>query len=214
MSHLLPTWSLLSSFLVASVVLAITPGPGVIYIVSLTLAHGRTTGLVSALGVALGNLGNALAASLGLAALMAVSSTVFSMVQYIGAAYLLYLGLQLWFKQPLSTATANTLSQHNRPQKVFMDGVIVALFNPKTTLFYAAFLPQFLTYTINPMAQSLLLASLFIFICMITDSCYALAASHYTTRLNRWLQHKRLGQRISGSLLIGLGIFTASYRAR
>src|SRR3972149_506967 len=95
MTDLFPPSALFSAFLLASVVLAVTPGPGVLYIVTRSLVQGRRSGLVSVAGVALGNLGNALAASVGLAALFAVSSVAFSVVKYAGAFYLVYLGVQM-----------------------------------------------------------------------------------------------------------------------
>ena len=94
MSELMPAAPLLAGFLLASFVLAITPGPGVMYIVARSLAEGRAAGLASVAGVALGNLGNAIGASLGLAALFAVSSIAFTLVKYAGAAYLIYLGVR------------------------------------------------------------------------------------------------------------------------
>lgn len=214
MTPLLPSWPLLSTFLLSSLVLALTPGPGVIYIVSVTLAHGRSIGLVSAVGVGLGNLVNALAAILGVAALMALSSTLIKIVQYIGAAYLLYLGGQLWLSKPTSTSHTPSLPLQKTPQSAFWDGFIVALLNPKTTLFYAAFLPQFLTQTNTPVLPGLVLASLFILICITTDSLYALVASQYVSRFKQGFRHHYLSQRLSGSLLIVLGIVTASYRIR
>ena len=92
--NFLPSGSLLSAFLLASLVLAIIPGPAVLYIVTRSLVQGRRSGLTSVVGVALGNLGNAIGASLGLAALFAVSSVAFTVVKYAGAAYLVYLGVQ------------------------------------------------------------------------------------------------------------------------
>jgi threonine/homoserine/homoserine lactone efflux protein len=95
MTNLFPPWPLFSAFVLASLVLAVTPGPGVFYIVTRSIVQGRRSGLVSVAGVALGNLGNALAASVGLAALFAVSSLAFTTVKYAGALYLAYLGVQM-----------------------------------------------------------------------------------------------------------------------
>src|SRR5882672_9084362 len=94
MQHVLPSWPLLSAFLVASFVLAVTPGPGVFYIVTRSVMQGRRHGIASVLGVALGNLGNAVGASIGLAALFAISTLAFTAVKYAGALYLVYLGIQ------------------------------------------------------------------------------------------------------------------------
>ncbi|GAA4409856.1 LysE family transporter [Quisquiliibacterium transsilvanicum] len=106
MTELFPPWPLFSAFLLASFVLAVTPGPGVLYIVTRSLVQGRRCGLVSVAGVALGNLGNALAASAGLAALFAVSSLAFSVVKYAGGLYLVYLGAQLLRSSPVEDSAA------------------------------------------------------------------------------------------------------------
>ena len=136
MSCALPAWPLLVAFAIASLVLAATPGPGVLYIVTRTLAQGRRAGLASVAGVALGNLGNALAASLGLAALLAVSTLVFDIVKYAGAAYLLYLGIKaLRGSTRIGSATAPVAAA---PSRILRDGFVVSLLNPKTALFSAA----------------------------------------------------------------------------
>jgi len=103
MIDLFPPWPLFSAFLLASLVLAVTPGPGVLYIVTRTLVQGCRFGLASVAGIALGNLGNALAASVGLAALFAISTFAFSVVKYAGALYLIYLGVQMQYGAPLSS---------------------------------------------------------------------------------------------------------------
>lgn len=210
MSELFPPWPLFSAFLLASLVLAITPGPAVLYIVARSLAQGRRSGVASVLGVALGNLGNALATSVGLAAVFAASALAFTLVKYAGALYLIYLGLQM-LRAPAARAlpvapTAVPL------RRIFRDGCVVALLNPKTTLFFAAFLPQFLSPGSAPMAQSLLLSSCFVAIAALSDAAYVLAASLIAPRLNRRPAspgHSRLGRQVGGSLFIGLGLFTA-----
>ena len=137
-----PISATLLAFLAASLVLAATPGPGVLYVVTRTIAQGRRAGLTSVAGVALGNLCNAIGASLGLGALFAVSSAAFLIVKTTGAAYLVYLG----FKALRPSATP-TLEGHFRSAatgRAFREGFLVALLNPKTALFFAAFLPQFI----------------------------------------------------------------------
>ena len=171
MTDLFPPWPLFSAFLLASIVLAVTPGPVVFYIVTHSLVQGRRSGLVSVAGVALGNLGNALAASVGLAALFAVSSLAFSVVKYAGALYLVYLGVQMLRSSPVESSTA--VPAPASLKRVFRDGFVVALLNPKTTVFFAAFLPQFLSANAPPMFQGMVLGSLFVAIATITDSAYA-----------------------------------------
>ncbi|MGC3982955.1 MAG: LysE family translocator [Steroidobacteraceae bacterium] len=208
MAELLPPSPLLSTFFMASFILAVTPGPGVLYIITRSLIQGRRHGLVSVAGVALGNLGNAFATSLGLAALFALSSTVFTLVKYAGALYLVYLGVQT-LRSPVVNNPVPAVTPLIR---VFRDGFVVALLNPKTTLFFAAFLPQFLSSNTS-MQQSMLLGSLFVAIAAITDSAYALLAGTVAPVL-RSNGAFRLGKCLGGSVFIGLGIFTALFGTR
>lgn len=198
--------TMLSAFLLASFVLAVTPGPGVFYIVTRSLVQGRKYGLGSVAGVALGNFGSALAASFGLAAVFAVSAHAFTVVKYAGAAYLIYLGVRM-LSAPVapSEGAAPVRATLGR---VFRDGFVVALLNPKTTVFFAAFLPQFIPANAAPVAQSILLGASFVAIAAATDSVYAVAAgtiapklrTNATGRVTRWL---------GGSVFVGLGIFAA-----
>lgn len=202
MTDLLPEWPLFSAFVAASLVLSVTPGPGVRYIVTRSVVQGRRHGLASMAGIALGNLGNALAASLGLAALFALSSLAFSIVKYAGACYLIYLGIQMLRSPPADSRPA--LRRAEPLSRVFRDGLIVALFNPKTTLFFGALLPQFLDAIDAPMLQSMALGSVFVAIAALTDSLYALACGGIAPLLRGQLQ-----RRLGGGVFIGLGIFTA-----
>lgn len=206
MTDLFPPWPLFSAFLLASLVLAVTPGPVVIYVVTRSLVQGRRSGLVSVAGVALGNLGNALAASVGLAALFAISSIAFSVIKYAGALYLVYLGVQMLRASPVENSIA--ISATVSLKRVFRDGFVVALLNPKTTVFFAAFLPQFLSAGAPPMVQGMVLGSLFVAIATITDSAYALAAGAAAPAL-RGNVIRRIGRRLGGGVFIGLGVFTA-----
>lgn len=206
MTNLFPPWPLFSTFLLASFVLAVTPGPGVLYIVTRSLVQGRRFGLVSVAGVALGNLGNALAASVGLAALFAVSSLAFAIVKYAGALYLVYLGVQMLRSPPGQQSAA--VPAANPLQRIFRDGFVVALLNPKTTVFFAAFLPQFLSPGTPPMFQSVALGFLFVAIAAATDSAYALAAGAAAPML-RGKAVRSVGRRLGGGVFIGLGVFAA-----
>lgn len=201
----LPDGPHLAAFLAASFILAVTPGPGVFYIVARSLAQGRSAGLASVAGVAAGNFGNALAAAVGLATLFAVSSLAFTVVKYAGAAYLVYLGIQM-LRRPI----AGPVDAPPAPARhVFRDGLVVALFNPKTTLFFAAFLPQFMRADTAPLPQSIALGALFVGIAAATDTLYALAAGTLAPALGRLRGKQTLGRRLGGGLFIGLGIFTA-----
>ncbi|MDS4016526.1 MAG: LysE family translocator [Candidatus Accumulibacter sp.] len=206
MTELLPPWPLFSAFLVSSLVLALTPGPGVLYIVTRSLVQGRRHGLLSVFGVALGNLGNALAASLGLAALFAASALAFSIVKYAGALYLVYLGVRMLSSRPSAPALA--VAAPSSLNRVFRDGFVVALLNPKTTVFFAAFLPQFLSPGAPFVVQSVTLGAVFVAIAALTDSAYALAAGVLAPRL-RGGRGSDLGRALGGLMFIGLGLFTA-----
>lgn len=214
MQQILPAWALLAAFLIASLVLAVTPGPAVFYIVTRTLAQGRRAGLASVAGVALGNLGNAFAASLGLAALFAVSSVAFTIVKYFGAAYLVYLGVMALHTNGNGSATATVAPVGAGLRTIFRDGLVVALLNPKTTIFFAAFLPQFMRPDASAALQSMLLGSLFVAIAASTDIGYVLAASAFAPLLDRVRGARELGRYFKAGAFIGLGIFTAASGAR
>ena len=208
MTELLPAWPMLSAFLLAGFVLAATPGPGVLYIVARSLAQGRRFGLASVAGVAFGNLGNALGASIGLAALFAVSSMAFTVVKFAGAAYLCFLGVQALRSAPAATpptaaARATSLA------RVFADGFVVALLNPKTALFFAAFLPQFMRTDVLPLPQSMALGTLFVATAALTDTLYALAAGSVAPSLTRARAARSLGRYLSAGAFMGLGLYTA-----
>jgi threonine/homoserine/homoserine lactone efflux protein len=212
MISVLPAWPLLTAFLTASLVLAVTPGPAVVYIVTQTLGRGRKAGLASVAGVALGNFGNAAGAAIGLAALFAVSSLAFSVVKYAGAAYLIYLGIRaLRAGKDNGGATAMPGSQTSAKAigTMFRDGFVVALLNPKTALFFAAFLPQFMNPAADPMAQSLLLGGVFVLVAATTDVCYVLTAAAVLPRLAGSRKAFAAGRYLTASAFIGLGVFTA-----
>lgn len=196
----------LAAFVLASLVLAATPGPGVFYILARTLAQGRRAGLSSVAGVALGNLANAIGASIGVAALLAVSSLAFAIVKYAGAAYLVYLGIKVLGAR--SAVAAATFSEADL-LPIFRDGFVVALLNPKTALFFAAFLPQFIDPAAPALLQGALFGSLFVLIAVLTDSLYVLGASAVRPALSRLNGGREAGRYLSAGVLIGLGVLAA-----
>ena len=204
--ELLPAWPLLSAFLAASFVLAVTPGPGVFYVVTRSLLQGRPAGMASVLGVALGNLGNAIGASIGLAALFAVSAVAFTIVKYAGAAYIVYLGVQALRAPGTAVDTAPPTPARLGP--IFRDGFVVALLNPKTAVFFAAFLPQFMSAG-APMLQGVALGALFVAMAAITDTGYALAAGAAAPLLTRARGVRAAGRYLTGGAFIGLGVYSA-----
>jgi threonine/homoserine/homoserine lactone efflux protein len=175
------------------------------------MSQGRASGIASVAGVAAGNLGNALAASIGLGALFALSSAAFALVKYAGAVYLIYLGVQT-LRRPQHDIAVGA-PEPMRLRRMALDGFLVALLNPKTTLFFAAFLPQFISGAGAPMLQSAVLGATFVAIAAVTDSAYALAAGSLASAVLRGTGIRRLGRYLGAGTLIGLGISTALARS-
>jgi threonine/homoserine/homoserine lactone efflux protein len=192
----------------AALVLLLTPGPAVIYIVTRSMDQGRLAGFVSVLSIEVGNFGHVLAAALGLSAILVSSSLVFSIVKYLGAAYLVFLGLRRLFTRPQLNQTAEV--QQRKLGQVFRQGVLVALLNPKTALFFFAFLPQFVDPSKGAVTgQFLFLGCLFILMAICTDGLYALLSG----TAGKWLKSNRaflqMERYVVGSVYIGLGMMAA-----
>ena len=202
----------LAAFAGASLVLSVTPGPAVLYVVTRTLAQGKRAGLASVAGVALGNLGNAIGASIGLAALFAVSSLAFTIVKFAGAGYLVWLGIQA-LRSPGSTTGASTF-ETPRFGRIFRDGFLVALLNPKTALFFAAFLPQFIDPAGSAIAQSAALGALFVAIAATSDALYVMAAGAASPALRRGGGGRSWGRYLAAGAYLGLAFFTVAFSSR
>lgn len=177
------------------------------YIVTRSLAHGRRSGLISAAAMAVGNLVCGLLVVIGLTALVALSSQVFTALRYAGAAYLIYLGIRLIFSGPQDAPHSAAAATQ---QRVFLDGLLVALLNPKTLVFFAAFLPQFMDAATPSLWHGSLLVGLFAAIAFITDSGYAIAAAWVAAPLQKSTFAQTTARRLSGGFLIALGILAAS----
>lgn len=209
MNEIIPPWPLFTAFLAASFILAVTPGPGVIYIVTRSLTQGRSSGLASVAGVALGNLGNALGASVGLAALFEVSSTAFWIVKYAGAGWLVFLGIRTLRERRQTRIEDAAVTAGLPTSRLFRDGFIVALLNPKTAVFFAAFLPQFMSADSPTIAQSAFLGGLFVATAALTDTAYALAAGAVAPALGTAGGPVAVGRYLAGSVFMGLGFLAA-----
>lgn len=196
------------AFLLASFLLAVTPGPGVLYIVTRTLAQGRVAGIGSVAGVACGNFLNAVGAAVGLAALFAVSSLAFTLVKLAGAAYLVWLGVRM-LRAPAALAQPGASLAPVSVSRLFREGLLVALLNPKTTLFFAAFLPQFMHGEAPALPQAIGLGAMFVGIAACTDLAYALLAAWFAPRLQRVAGVQAWGRWASGLGLIALGVLSA-----
>jgi threonine/homoserine/homoserine lactone efflux protein len=205
MEIVIPSASNIGLFVGAALILLLIPGPAVLYIVARSMAQGRMAGFVSDLGIHAATLIHVIAAALGLSALLASSALAFSIVKYLGAAYLIWLGLKKIFGR-VKDADSGALSRHSYA-RLFRDGFIVNLLNPKTALFFFAFLPQFAEPERGHLAvQITFLGLLFAGLGFITDGCYALlagTAGNWLKRSRRFLEIERY---VSGTLFIGLGL--------
>jgi threonine/homoserine/homoserine lactone efflux protein len=203
----LQSWSTLSLFVTAALILVFMPGPNTLYIVARSIQQGRWAGIVSSLGVQVGTLVHIAAAAFGLSALLLSSALAFNAVKYAGAAYLIYLGVKtLLTKETIEPV----LVQKAGLRRVFYQGVIVNLLNPKTALFFLALLPQFIDPAPGNIAmQIILLGTILMFLGILSDLSYALAAGSIGNWLRGNLRFLRAQRYFAGSVYIGLGAVTA-----
>ena len=195
----------LLAFVLAALVVLLIPGPGVIYVVTRSLTQGRKAGLVSVLGLSVGALVHVLAATAGLSALLLTSATAFGLVKILGACYLIYLGIRA-LPTRTSVATTSTLQQDSL-HRIFADGVLVSVFNPKIAVFFLAFLPQFVNPELGAVTlQFFLLGLLYVILAFCTDGAYALFASYFRSLLGRSRMPESLPRYASGIVYLGLGI--------
>jgi threonine/homoserine/homoserine lactone efflux protein len=199
----------LGIFLAAATALLLTPGPAVLYIVTRGVPQGRRAGLVSALGVGVGTLVHVTAASIGLSALLASSALAFSLVKYLGAAYLVALGVRRLLDRE-GANLAESGPKVARLSQVFLQAILVNILNPKTALFFLAFLPQFVDPSRGGAAgQILLLGLLFTAMGVASDSGWALLAGTSAGWLGARPHVARARRYVTGGVYVGLGLATA-----
>jgi len=205
----MPHAATFAAFALTALVLLLIPGPAVLYIVSQSIEHGRRAGIVATLGVHTGTLVHITAAALGLSAILVSSSVAFGAVRLIGAAYLIYLGARTLLDRATREPTA--LAPRERELgRVFRQGALVNVTNPKTALFFFAFLPQFIDRHGAPVPEQIVVLGLtFALLGLVTDSAYGLLAGSAAG----WVRGRtavRSAQRwITGCIFIGLGVATA-----
>jgi threonine/homoserine/homoserine lactone efflux protein len=203
-----PALSTVAVFLLASFVLLVIPGPAVLYITTRSIAHGRRAGLASAAGIQFGTLAQVAAATLGISALLLTSAAAFSAVKYLGAAYLVYLGVRT-LRSPVAMEGPAEGPARAMPG-LFAQGFLINLLNPKTALFFFAFLPQFVDPARGPVAgQILRLGLLFVALACCTDGAYALLAGTLGESLRRSARFRERRRYVSGAVYIGLGVAAA-----
>ena len=194
----------------AAAVLALTPGPGMAYVVARTVAGGRQEGLASCLGTGLGGMLHVLAAALGLSVLLAQSALAFSLIKYVGAAYLVYLGVRLLMQKTPEGDSTPVSAQGAR--RAFAEGILVEALNVKTALFFLAFLPQFATPAQPLLMQLVLLGSICVALNTLVDVMAVLGAQKLLKSGLGRSARARLMTRASGVTMIGLGAWLALTR--
>ena len=204
----MPSASTLAVFALASFLLIVVPGPAVLYVVTRSIAQGRRAGLVSMLGVEAGGLVHVTAAAIGLSAIIASSATAFTVVKLAGAAYLISIGVRRLVAREEALPAATVAGRSAK--RLFAQGVVVNVLNPKTAVFFLAFLPQFVDPARGTVTlQFLVLGLTFVAVAMVSDGAYALAAGTAGDRLRGSERVRRWLGRFSGAVFVGLGVTAA-----
>jgi threonine/homoserine/homoserine lactone efflux protein len=205
----IPSATSIGLFAVAASLLLLTPGPAVLYIVARSVEQGRIAGLVSVFGITTGTLVHVLASTLGLSALLASSAFAFGLVKYAGAGYLIYMGVRRILKRTDPPSLPLMLPRRSLG-RLYRDGFIVNLLNPKTALFFLAFLPQFVDPARGAVPiQIAFLGLMFTLMGLTSDGLYAMVAGTaglWVRRQSRYLNWERY---VTGSVFIGLGLTAA-----
>jgi threonine/homoserine/homoserine lactone efflux protein len=199
-------------FLGAALVLAITPGPGIFYVLARSLRGGRREGVLSAAGTFLGGLVHVGAATFGLSAILAASAIAFETVRYAGAAYLIYLGYRMIRTRHEEAAV---LESGDASRGTFIQGVMTEVLNPKTALFFLSFIPQFVSVQQGHVAlQFLTLGAISVTLNTCADLLVACFAGPLGSRMKRSAKLRSRQRAASGFAMIGLGVYVAAARGR
>ncbi len=200
--------TVLLAFVIASLIVLVVPGPGVLYIVTRAASHGSQAAMPSVVGLSVGAFVHAVAAAAGLSALLLASAAAFDVVKTIGALYLIVLGVRTLVTRDPASPTRATLNRARA--RAFSDGVVISILNPKLGIFFLAFLPQFIDPAgLPPALQMLLLGMIYSVLALVTDTGYALLATRLRRILERPGLRGPLPRYLSGTVYIGLGISTA-----
>ena len=206
----MPTWTTIALFLLTALGLLFIPGPAVLFIMTRSVDRGRRAGAISSLGIGAADLVHTTAAAFGLSALLMTSALAFSVVKYLGAGYLIYLGLRTLLKRDAPHSTERAQPKASTLPRMFFQGMTVELLNPKTALFFLAFLPQFVDPARGAIAlQFLLFGSLFALLGLCSLTFYGLLAGTIAMLLKRNTRFQRIQRYITGSIYIALGLTAA-----
>lgn len=200
------------AFAAASAIMLAIPGPTILLVVSYALGHGRKTAFATVSGVALGDFTAMTASLFGLGALLAASATLFTVLKWIGGAYLIWLGIKLW-RAPIVTGPLadNDNLPEEKSLKIFLHAYIVTALNPKSIVFFVAFVPQFLNPALPFFSQMVIMEATFLVLAILNASTYALLANAARGMIRK-ASVQRAVNRTGGTLLIAAGAVTAGYR--
>jgi threonine/homoserine/homoserine lactone efflux protein len=206
----MPDATTFALFALACLAFLAIPGPSVFYIVTRSLVQGRRAGMASMFGVETGGLVHVVAAAFGLSALIASSAAAFTVVKYAGAAYLIFLGIRKLLARGNGEALELEPGGPRSSRYLFVHGVIVNVLNPKTALFFLAFLPQFVDPAAGPVApQMLVLGTMLVVLGALSDGAYALLAAGAGRKIRSAFAARRRLERVSGGVFVGLGVVAA-----
>ncbi|MFL6429013.1 MAG: LysE family translocator [Acidobacteriaceae bacterium] len=193
----------------AALLLAVTPGPGMLYVLGRTVNGGRREGVLSSLGTFAGGSIHVLAAALGLSAILATSAMAFQVVRYAGAAYLIYLGIAMIRSRNLAPQSA--MNKRERGSRPFLQGITTEVLNPKTALFFLSFIPQFVSMARgHVMLQFLILGTVSVTLNTCADLVVVMSASAVARKMKGDERFARRQRTASGMGMIGLGIYVAA----
>jgi len=203
----MPTPVAFSIFLSAAILLAITPGPGIFYVLTRSLQGGRHHGIISSFGTALGGMVHVLAAALGLSAILTTSALAFSIVKYVGSIYLVYLGLRTLLARDRAGHTIPLPIE--RTHRILFQGILTEVLNPKTALFFVAFIPQFINLDGSLVMQFIFLGTISVCLNTLADVLVAVFAGPIGSTLRNNANLRRGQQIFTGSTLVALGVYAA-----
>jgi threonine/homoserine/homoserine lactone efflux protein len=199
------------AFVAASAILLAIPGPTILLVISYALGHGRRFAAATVAGVALGDFTAMTASMLGLGALLAASAAIFTVLKWIGAAYLIYLGIKLWRAPVADAAASDTPESNESALRIFLHTYVVTALNPKSIIFFVAFLPQFLDTARPIFTQMVIFETTFLVLATLNAGTYALMASMARQTIRK-PKVQRIVNRTGGSLMIGAGLLALGWK--
>jgi len=197
------------SFVLASLVLCVTPGPTVFFVIGHSLKHGKASVVPMVFGALSGDIVLMCLSFLGLSALLASSVYMFTVLKFLGALYLIYLGIKSWRSPSLLSQENEMETLALKKGKIYTDALLVTALNPKGIIFFTAFFPLFLNVNSALLPQMLILALTFMGVAVSTNSCYSIFSSYLSTKVKS-AKTQKVFNKTSGGLLIGAGLITAS----